>query len=38
MNYAEAQFALGKELWLCACRGDDYSASYFSPTRKRGWI
>ncbi|MGU7808187.1 patatin-like phospholipase family protein, partial [Escherichia coli] len=25
-------FALGKELWLCACRGDDYSASYFSPT------
>ncbi len=32
MNYAEAQFALGKELWLCACRGDDYSASYFSPT------
>nr|WP_153679067.1 patatin family protein [Klebsiella quasipneumoniae] len=32
MNYAETQFALGKELWMCACRGDDYSASYFSPT------
>ena len=32
MNYAETQFAQGKELWMCACRGDDYSASYFSPT------
>lgn len=29
MNYAEEQFALGKELWMCACRGDDYTANYF---------
>lgn len=33
MDYALERFALGKELWLCACRGDDYTASYFSPTQ-----
>ncbi len=38
MNYAEAQFALGKELWLCACRGDDYSASYFLADAASGWL
>jgi predicted patatin/cPLA2 family phospholipase len=38
MNYAEAQFALGKELWMCACRGDDYSPAIFRRRRKRGWI
>ncbi len=37
MNYAEEQFALGKELWMCACRGDDYTANYFSPTRQT-WL
>ncbi len=35
MNYAEEQFALGKELWMCACRGDDYTANYFFPPPAR---
>ncbi len=33
MSYAEEQFALGKELWMCACRGDDYTPDYFAPTQ-----
>ena len=33
MSYAEEQFALGKELCMCACRGDDYTPDYFAPTQ-----
>lgn len=32
MDTASRLFDTGKALWMCACRGDDYSASYFSPT------
>lgn len=32
MNCVEVQLVLGKELWLRACRDDDYSVSYFPPT------
>lgn len=37
MAYAEERFAQGKEFWMCACRGDDYTANYFSPTRQT-WL
>lgn len=32
MSYAEDLFAQGKEFYMCACRSDDYTADYFSPT------
>ncbi|MCK8318957.1 patatin-like phospholipase family protein [Erwinia amylovora] len=28
----EKLFASGREFYMCACRSDDYSASYFAPT------
>ena len=37
MSYAEDRFAQGKELWMCACRGDDYTPNYFSPTQST-WL
>lgn len=32
MNAAEAQFASGREFYMCACRSDDYTPGYFAPT------
>ncbi len=37
MAYAEDCFAQGKEFWMCACRGDDYTPNYFSPTQQT-WL
>ncbi|MFW0764425.1 patatin family protein [Trabulsiella odontotermitis] len=37
MDYAAGQFELGKAFYMCACRGDDYTANYFSPTSKT-WL
>lgn len=37
MDYAFDQFALGKAFYMCACRGDDYSPNYFSPTNDN-WL
>lgn len=37
MSYAEERFAQGKEFWMCACRGDDYTPGYFSPTQQT-WL
>lgn len=37
MAYAEDRFAQGKEFWMCACRGDDYTPNYFSPTQQT-WL
>lgn len=32
MSHAEALFDQGKEFYMCACRSDDFTADYFSPT------
>lgn len=32
MSSADPLFEQGKEFFMCACRSDDYAASYFSPT------
>lgn len=37
MSTAEGLFAKGSEFYMCACRSDDYSAHYFSPTRNT-WL
>jgi len=37
MDTASRLFDTGKAFWMCACRGDDYSASYFSP-QKENWL
>ncbi|MFZ3620308.1 patatin-like phospholipase family protein [Leclercia barmai] len=37
MDSASRLFDAGKAFWMCACRGDDYSASYFSP-QKENWL
>ncbi len=37
MDNASRLFDTGKAFWMCACRGDDYSASYFSP-QKENWL
>ncbi len=37
MDAASRLFDSGKEFWMCASRGDDYSAGYFSP-HKENWL
>ena len=37
MDTAERLFERGKSFYICACRSDDYSPSYFSPTRQN-WL
>lgn len=37
MDTASRLFDAGKKFYMCACRGDDYSASYFSPT-PQNWL
>ena len=37
MEAAERLFETGKSFYICACRGDDYTPSYFSPT-KQNWL
>lgn len=37
MDYADGQFELGKQFYMCACRGDDYTPGYFAPTRQ-SWL
>lgn len=37
MEAAERLFETGKAFYICACRGDDYTPSYFSPTRQN-WL
>ncbi|AGN87085.1 MULTISPECIES: patatin-like phospholipase family protein [Enterobacteriaceae] len=37
MDYAARIFDAGKEFYMCACRQDDYSAAYFSPTHQT-WL
>lgn len=32
MTHAKALFDKGKEFYMCACRSDDFTAEYFSPT------
>ncbi len=38
MDTASRLFDTGKEFWMCASRGDDYSPGYFSPQKRTGWI
>lgn len=37
MDYAARVFETGKAFYMCACRQDDYSAAYFSPTHQT-WL
>ncbi len=37
MDTASRLFDTGKEFWMCASRGDDYSPGYFSP-QKENWL
>lgn len=37
MESAEKLLVNGKEFLMCACRSDDYSPTYFSPTREN-WL
>jgi predicted patatin/cPLA2 family phospholipase len=37
MDTAARLFDSGKEFWMCASRGDDYSPGYFSPQKRTGW-
>ena len=37
MDTAARLFDAGKEFWMCASRGDDYSPGYFSP-QKENWL
>ena len=37
MDTAARLFDSGKEFWMCASRGDDYSPGYFSP-QKENWL
>jgi predicted patatin/cPLA2 family phospholipase len=37
MDTAARLFDTGKEFWMCASRGDDYSPGYFSP-HKENWL
>ncbi|ENB7486504.1 patatin family protein [Citrobacter koseri] len=37
MDTAASLFDSGKSFYMCACRGDDYTANYFSPT-KQNWL
>lgn len=37
MDTASRLFDSGKEFWMCASRGDDYSPGYFSP-HKENWL
>lgn len=37
MDYAAGQFNRGKQFYMCACRGDDYTPGYFSPT-SQNWL
>ncbi|WP_230352666.1 patatin family protein [Lelliottia sp. WAP21] len=37
MDTAARLFDTGKEFWMCASRGDDYSPGYFSP-QKENWL
>lgn len=37
MDTAARLFESGKEFWMCASRGDDYSPGYFSP-QKENWL
>nr|WP_249430003.1 patatin family protein [Enterobacter kobei] len=37
MDTAARLFDSGKEFWMCASRGDDYSPGYFSP-KKENWL
>lgn len=32
MSHADRLFETGKQFYMCACRSDDYSPGYFSPT------
>ena len=38
MDTAARLFDSGKEFWMCASRGDDYTPGYFSPQKRTGWI
>jgi len=37
MDYAGQRFADGSDFYMCACRQDDYTASYFAPTSSN-WL
>ena len=37
LDNAAQLFEMGKKFYMCACRGDDYSPVYFSPT-KQNWL
>lgn len=37
MDTAARLFDSGKSFYMCACRGDDYTPGYFSPT-KQNWL
>lgn len=37
MDTAARLFDSGKQFWMCASRGDDYSPGYFSP-QKENWL
>ncbi|HCD1254346.1 patatin family protein [Citrobacter sp. ANG330] len=37
MDTAAHLFETGKNFYMCACRGDDYTPGYFSPT-KQNWL
>lgn len=37
IDNAERLFETGKSFYMCACRGDDYTPGYFSPTRQN-WL
>jgi predicted patatin/cPLA2 family phospholipase len=37
MDTAARLFDSGKEFWMCASRGDDYTPGYFSP-QKENWL
>lgn len=37
MESAERLFESGKSFYICACRGDDFTPGYFTPTRQN-WL